>query len=116
MPAWEGLTPWLKAQLLVMALHQWGLQTFTIHLHSELEADWIANGKDPFNEIRIRMRKEMCNLLGAKAEYFFVIEGLSKQDKNEVRLHSHGGGFIRNHGDGEKIINAAAMVSCELRN
>jgi hypothetical protein len=27
-----------------------------------------------------------------------------------VRLHAHGGGFIRNHGDGEKIINAAAMA------
>lgn len=111
MPRWEDLTDWLKAQLVVMSLHEWGLQTFTIHLHPSLEEQWTASGADPRIEIRNRMRREFQRLLGPKREYFFVIEGWSKLSKSEVRLHIHGGAFIQNPGEEAPILEAAAR-SC----
>jgi hypothetical protein len=110
MPAWEDLTDWLKTQVVVMALHEWGLQTFTIHLHRELEDKWLTAGKDIRVEIRNRMSREMKKLIGDRGEHFFVIEGWSKEKKQQVRLHIHGGGFIREDGDGSKIVAAAARA------
>ena len=109
-PPWEDLTAWLKAQVLVMALHQWDLQTFTVHLHRDLERKWVANGDDPRVKLRDRLRKQMVRRLGQRREYFFVIEGWSKKRKSEVRLHIHGGAFIAESGDGPKIVAAVASA------
>lgn len=110
MPKWEDLSAWLKSQVLVMCLHEWGLQTFTIHLHSDLEAKWLAAGKNPRVEIRNRLKREMDKAIGPRGEYFFIVEGWSKKDKKEVKLHIHGGGFIREDGDGPKIVEAASRA------
>lgn len=114
MPSWKDLTPWLKTQLLVMALHEWGLQTFTINVARDLEAEWMAKGLDPRKELRERMRKHMGRAMAGKSEHFFVVEGWSKKTKAPTRLHLHGGAFIREPGDSEKIIIAAAKAGGQM--
>ena len=110
MPPWTELSPWLKAQVLVMTLTEWGLQTFSIHLHPDLEASWLAVGRDPRVEIRDRFRKELEKTLGKKREYFFVVEGWSPHSKRQVGLHIHGGIFIAEQGDGDLGVDAAARA------
>lgn len=98
MPKWVQLTDWMKAQVLVMALSEWMLLTFTVHLHPDLESQWMADEKDPVKMVRDRLRKELTKVLGPRHEYFFVMEGWSKIDKAPTFLHVHGGIFLRDPG------------------
>lgn len=110
MPAWEDLTPWLKAQVLVMALDQWHLQTFTVHLHKDLAQDCATNGKDPRVVIRDRMRKRLKAILGRPPEFFFVVEGWSKEKKVQVKLHIHGAAFMVEPSEGTEVMDAVAKA------
>lgn len=110
MPKWEDLTPWLKTRLLTMALNQWGMQTFNIVVTKELEDGWVRSGSDPRDELRERVRKHLGRVLDRRSEHFFVIEGWSKMAKAPTRLHIHGGAFIADHAEGDKIVDAVAKA------
>lgn len=109
-PAWEKLSPWLKTQVLVVALSAWGMQTFTIHIHPDLEHQWVTAGIDPAAMVRDRIRREITKALGPRQEYFFVMEGWSKLTKAATRLHIHGGFFIREPGTEATAIDAIARA------
>jgi hypothetical protein len=110
MPKWEDLTPWLKTRLLVMACNQWHLQTFDIIVTAGLESEWIKNGRDPRLELRERVRKHLGRVVDRRSEHFFVIEGWSKRDKSATRLHIHGGAFVDDKVEGERVVGAVAKA------
>ncbi|NBW74695.1 MAG: hypothetical protein EBR34_02735 [Sphingomonadaceae bacterium] len=110
MPAWNDLSTWLKTQLLVMALDQWQLQTFTVHLHGGLVAKSTIEGRDLRSVVRDRIRKKLSKALGRKAEFFFVVEGWSKRTKTKTQLHIHGGAFMLEAQEGPIILSAVGKA------
>lgn len=110
MPHWDDLTEWLKVQIAVMAMDNWELLTFSIHVHPDLESLWVGGGRDVRAMIRDRLRKEFEKDLRPGLEHFFVVEGWSKRDKKEVRLHFHGAALIDNPGAVAMIKAAAARA------
>lgn len=110
MPSWNDLTPWLKAQVLVMSFNEWHLQTFSVHLHRDLEDDCLKRGLDSRIVIRDRLRKRLRKLLPRRPEYFFVIEGWSKKSKAKVPLHIHGGIFLEDPSEGPAVMEAVAKA------
>ncbi len=110
MPQWEDLSAWMKVQLAVMLLHEWQFQTFDIHLHPELERQWLAQDLDPRKMMRDRLRRELDKRLGTGREFFFVVEGWSKKTRTSTIVHIHGGAAIYEELDDEKIEDAAARA------
>lgn len=107
MPQWSDLTPWLKTQLLVMACNQWLLQTFSVTIAMELEADWVARGADARKEMRERVRKHLGRVItDRRTEHFFVMEGWSKRAKAPTRLHIHGAAFVDSEEEGHMVVEA----------
>lgn len=94
MPQWHDLSPWLKMQLAVMLLDQWQFQTFNIHIHRDLEEDWVKEERNVRATMRDRLRRELDKIVRPGLEHFFVIEGWSKKDKKPTLLHIHGGAAI----------------------
>lgn len=110
MPGWDDLSAWLKCQVLVMALEQWHLQTFTVHLHKDLARHCADSRKDPREVIRDRMRKRLKAALGRSPEFFFVVEGWSKARKVQVKLHIHGAVFMDGPSEEAKVMDAIAKA------
>lgn len=110
MPQWEDLSGWLKMQLSVMLLNEWSFQTFDIHLHPDLESQWVNDGRDVRTMMRDRLRRELDGLLGPRREFFFVVEGWSKQTRAPTVVHIHGAAAIYHDFDDEKIEEAAARA------
>lgn len=106
MPLWEDLSQWMKVQLVTMVLKGEFL-TFNIRIHPDLEERWTPSGKpavdDPRRKMAERIRKELDNSLGKGREFFFVIEGWSKDTQAPTYLHFHGGAALRDAGDEGKI-------------
>jgi hypothetical protein len=110
MPQWEDLSAWMKVQLAVMLLHEWTFQTFDIHLHPDLESQWLLEGRDPRMMMRDRLRRELDKSVGPGREFFFVVEGWSKKTRTSTMVHIHGGAAIYDELDDEKIEEAAARA------
>jgi hypothetical protein len=110
MPQWEDLSAWMKVQLSVMLLHEWSFHTFDIHLHSDLESQWLRQGRDLRVTLRDRLRRELDKLVGPQREFFFVIEGWSKKARAPTVVHIHGGAAIYNDEEDENIETAAARA------
>jgi len=111
MPQWDDLSAWMKVQLAIMAMNNWRVQTFNIHIHPDLESAWVAAGKDPRVMMRDRMRREFDNHLHPRLDWFFIIEGWSKRTKSETVLHVHGAAASFEPGDDKKIMEAAARAA-----
>lgn len=113
MPHWNDLSAWLKMQLAVMLLNEWQLQTFNIHIHPDLEDQWIRDGRDPRKMMRDRLRRELDRRVRPRLEHFFVIEGWSKLQKAPTLLHIHGAAAIYpgEPRDARKIMIAAARAA-----
>ncbi len=111
MPHWDDLSGWMKVQLAIMAMNNWAVQTFNIHIHSDLEAAWIAAGKDPRVMMRDRMRKEFDRLVRPRLDWFFIIEGWSQKTNAPTILHVHGAAVSFEPGDDRKIMDAAARAA-----
>ena len=94
MPDWNDLSAWLKMQLAVMLLDEWELQTFNIHIHPDLERQWMRERRDPRVMMRDRLRRELDRRVRSRLEHFFVIEGWSKLQKAPTLLHIHGAAAI----------------------
>lgn len=110
MPQWEDLSAWMKVQLSVMLLHEWSFHTFDVHLHPNLEKQWLTQGRDIRETVRDRLRRELDKHLTPKREFFFVIEGWSKQARAPTIVHIHGGAAIYDDEEDEKIEIAAARA------
>jgi hypothetical protein len=110
MPHWDDLTLWLKVQLAIMLMDEWTFQTFSIHIHPDMEAKWTTERRDVRAQVRDRLRKELATIRPG-LEHFFVVEGWSKLTKAPTRLHIHGGALIDPGEDGERIIDAAMRAA-----
>lgn len=111
MPHWDDLSGWMKVQLAMMAMNNWKVQTFNIHIHPNLEQTWIAAGKDPRVMMRDRIRKEFDKQVRPQLDWFFVIEGWSKKSQSETVLHVHGAAANFEAGDEQKIMAAVARAA-----
>lgn len=111
MPQWDDLSAWMKVQLAVMLLHEWTFHTFNIHIHPDLEKQWVGEGSDVREKMRDRLRTELVKLGVPRREFFFVVEGWSKHTKAPTVLHIHGAAAIYNDGDGDNIEQAAARAA-----
>ncbi|WP_093314413.1 hypothetical protein [Sphingomonas jatrophae] len=111
MPHWDDLSQWMKAQLAVFTLEIWSFQTFTMHVHPDLERRWVAEGKDPRVMMRDRLRREFDRHVRPRLDWFFVIEGWSTRTRDATILHIHGGAATFEAGDEEKVMLAAARAA-----
>lgn len=89
----------------------WEFLTFSIHIHSRLEKQWVQQGKDPRAMMRDRLRRELDEHVGYGIEHFFVIEGWSKLAKAPTRLHIHGGVSLHEGTSRRKIMMAAGRAA-----
>lgn len=110
MPAWDDLSRWMKVQMAVMAMQEWSFQTFNIHIHPDLEAKWIASGRDPRVMMRDRVRREFDKRVRPNLDWFFVIEGWGPRHGKTV-LHIHGGAASYEAGDDRKIMHAVGRAA-----
>lgn len=113
MPRWEDLSQWMKVQIVPMALNHRFL-TFNIRIHPILEERWAPVGVakvDVRAKMVERIRKELTNALGAGREFFFVVEGWSKNTKLATHLHIHGGAELRALAECDKIKRAVARAA-----
>jgi hypothetical protein len=94
MPQWNDLSRWLKMQLAVMLMDEWTFQTFNIHIHPDLEKEWVKESRDVRVMMRDRLRRELDKLVRPGLEHFFVIEGWSKLTRAPTMLHIHGAAAI----------------------
>jgi hypothetical protein len=113
MPQWEDLSQWMKVMMATMAGHQWDLLTFNIHLHPELELQLSAQSVLPV--LSERVRKHLTRAVGARREFFFVIEGLSKNTLAPTKLHVHGAAAIYEAGEAARIEGAVAAAAGHVR-
>jgi hypothetical protein len=111
MPQWDDLSAWMKVQIAIMAMNNWRVMTFDIHIHPELEAAWAAEVKDPRVMMRDRLRREFDHHVRPSLDWFFVIEGWSTRTRAPTMLHIHGAAASYDTGDDEKIKLAAARAA-----
>lgn len=113
MPRWSDLSQWMKIQVVAMAYVR-EFQTFNIRIHPLLEAQWVPGGV-PLHDVRAKMveriRKQLDTEFGRGREWFFVMEGWSKETKAPTYLHIHGGAAIRDVGDGDRIVAAVGRAA-----
>lgn len=111
MPHWNDLSAWMKVQLAIMAMNNWKVQTFNIHIHPELEQGWAAVDKDPRVMIRDRIRREFDKQVRPRLDWFFVIEGWSAKSRSQTILHVHGAAANFEDGDEQKIMDAVGRAA-----
>src|SRR5665213_4398308 len=89
MPQWSDLSHWMKVAIAVLVGNEFDLLTFNIHLHPDLEREWVAAGVVR-QKLAERVRKEITCEVGRGREFFFVIESISKLTRLPTVLHIHG--------------------------
>jgi hypothetical protein len=114
MPQWEDLSQWMKVMMATMVGHQWDLLTFNIHLHPDLERDLVAAQSVRF-KLAERVRKHLGRAVGMGREFFFVIEGHSKDTLTPTFLHIHGAAAVYEAGDADRIETAIAGAAGHVR-
>jgi hypothetical protein len=114
MPQWEDLSQWMKVMMATMACHQWDLLTFNIHLHPDLE-DQLVAAQSVRPVLAERVRKHLNRAVGTGREFFFVIEGLSKDTLAPTILHVHGAAAVYQSGEADRIEAAIAAAAGHVR-
>lgn len=114
MPQWEDLSQWMKVMIATMACHQWDLLTFNIHLHPDLEHQLVA-AQSVRPVLAERVRKHLGRAVGGGREFFFVIEGLSKNTFAPTFLHIHGAAAIYQAGETDRVEAAVAAAAGHIR-
>lgn len=112
-PRWEDLSQWLKIQVVTMAYFG-DFLTFNIRIHPDLEERWAPGGvarDDVRAKMVERVRKEFDTAVGRGREWFFVVEGWSKDKRASTYLHIHGGVAIHQPGDDELLEAAVARAA-----
>lgn len=110
MPHWDDLSHWMKIQVIALTYDQEFL-TFNIRIHPDLEDRWVTAGHDPRVKMRNRVRGELDKAVGLGREFFFTVEGWSKDTGLPTYLHIHGGAAIREVGDEGRIEAAIARAA-----
>lgn len=110
MPQWKDLSQWLKVGMATEVCNQWDLLTFNINLHPELERELVAKGSVRI-KLAERVRKQLGMAIGPGREYFFVIEGHSKDTGAQTHLHMHGAIVTADHGEVATIKDALARAA-----
>ncbi|UYY59742.1 hypothetical protein [Sphingomonas sp. S2-65] len=110
MPQWDDLSDWMKIQVMALTYDKEFL-TFNIRIHPNLEDRWVAAAADPRAKMRDRVRSELDKAVGTGREFFFIIEGWSKDTNGPTYLHLHGGAAIRAAGDHVKVEAAVARAA-----
>ncbi len=90
-PRWKDLTPWMKVQMATMVLGDRGYMAFKLHIHDDLRAQWISQGKDLKVGLRNSMQRHLKRRFGMGKEpwFFFVMEDLTTAG-DFTRPHAHG--------------------------
>jgi hypothetical protein len=114
MPQWEDLSQWMKVMLATMVGHQWDLLTFNIHLHPDLERD-LVTAQSVRPKLAERVRKHLGRAVGKGREFFFVIEGLSKDTLAPTFLHIHGAAAVYEAGEADRVEAAIAAAAGHVR-
>jgi hypothetical protein len=110
MPQWEDLSQWMKVMMATMACHQWDLLTFNIHLHPDLERELVAS-QSVRPVLAERVRKHLTRAIGPGREFFFVVEGHSKDTLAPTILHIHGAAAIYRAGEANRVETAIAAAA-----
>lgn len=79
----------MKVQLATLALAEQGFMQFKLHIHDDLMAELVADGKDPKDVLRDSIARHLKRRFGAVPWFFFVMEDLTKDGK-PTRSHAHG--------------------------
>lgn len=93
-PSWRGLTPWMKVQLATLALAERGYMQFKLHLHDDLWAKLVAEGRDPKDYLRDSISRHLQRRFPQPPCFFFVMEDLTKKG-HPTRPHAHGSIEVR---------------------
>ncbi len=110
MPQWKDLSAWMKVQVAALAMHNWDFLTFNVQLHPDLEARLVGERQDPRTYIRDRLRKELKKAYHPRAEWYFVIEGVSTRTKAPTFLHLHGG-IALYEGTTQEVVKNAVLAA-----
>lgn len=111
MPQWDDLSAWMKVQIAIMAMNNWNVRTFNVHIHPVLEARWLSASKDPRVMMRDRLRKEFDKYVRPSLDWFFIIEGWSQKLRAETFLHIHGAAAVFEPGDDKRIEEAVGRAA-----
>ena len=88
--SWRALTPWMKVQLATLVLGERGYMQFKIHIRDDLRESWRTAGKDPKNELRNAISRNLKRRFGEDAPwFFFILEDRTKAGQL-TRAHGHG--------------------------
>jgi hypothetical protein len=93
-PRWRDVTPWLKAQVGLMALAEGTFIHFKVSLHDQLLDELVANGTDLQVYLRDRIARCLRAKVGCIPFYFFVFEDRDNTGQFEVPPHAHGSMLI----------------------
>jgi hypothetical protein len=89
-PKWRDISPWLKAQIACMVLHEVEYRQFRIHIDQNLIDSWEADGKDIKTEFRNRLARHLKRKFdGITPMLYFVLEA-HDTDGQPTRPHVHG--------------------------
>jgi hypothetical protein len=89
LPSWRTLTPWMKVQLATFVLSENAYSPFTLHVHDDLRAELLGDGKDLQEELRNRISRHLKSRFGHAPMFFFVMED-SDLHGEPTRPHAHG--------------------------
>jgi hypothetical protein len=87
---WSELTEYMKLQVGFLVAAMFRGYSFTVRLHPQLEAKWIATGQSIPRMIQRRCRAELEAAGMADLAYGYVVEGRSRSGKSRTPLHIHG--------------------------
>lgn len=90
LPDWRYLSPWMKAQVATLCLHEDHFMQIQIHLHDELRGELQNAGVDLRIYLRDRLNRCLREFLGTVPWFFFVIENRNTSGHSVVRPHVHG--------------------------
>jgi hypothetical protein len=89
-PDWRYLSPWMKAQVATLCLHEQRFMQMQIHLHDDLRVELESGGVDLKEYLRDRLHRCLKDHLGMVPWFFFVIENRTASGLSLVRPHIHG--------------------------
>jgi hypothetical protein len=79
----------MKVQLATMVLNERGYMVFKLHMHDDLHAELVRDGKDPVVTLRNDLSRHLKRRFGRASWFFFVMEEHTTAG-NITRPHAHG--------------------------
>jgi hypothetical protein len=90
LPKWQDIGEFMKCHLLFQVAVAAGGFSFTARVRPDLEAKWLAEGRNPMDRISRETRKAL-NEVGLKdIEYCYVVETRTRRGSGSAPMHLHG--------------------------